>query len=281
MNKLGFLLISVTAAAALTACQPKGGAVTGAGAGATSSDSTSVAVVDGTPISRDLYDYYVMRATGGRSPSDLTPAERESALDALIRAQLVAEQAEKDGLTRDPDTMNLLELSRLNDLEGAVSNQYLKNRKPTEEQLRTEYETEVSNMPHTEYHARHILVATEPFADRVIDQLNHGANFEDLAKRESMDSSKTNGGDLGWFTTVGMDKAFTDAVIALKPGEFTQKPVHTQFGWHVIQLIETRPLNPPTYDSVQQRLTQVIEQRDFTSYVDGLMKDAKITKSKL
>ncbi len=279
MNKLGFLLLSVTAAVALAGCQPKG--TSGSASGTTASDSTPVAVVDGVPISRDFYDFYVMRASGGHSPSELTADQRENALDSLVRAQIVAEQAEKDGLTRDPDTVNLIALSRLNILEQAVSNQYLKDRKPTEQQLRAEYETEVDNMPRVEYHARHILVATEQFADRIIDQLNHGAKFEDLAKQESMDSSKSNGGDIGWFTTTNMVKPFADAVAALKPGEFTQKPVHTQYGWHVIQLVETRPLSPPTYDSVQQRLVQVLESKEFTTYVDGLEKNAKIQKNKL
>lgn len=274
MNKLGLLLLSIVGVAALTACQQKGAAESGAA----TSESPAVAVVDGVPISRSLYDFYIMRVAG-RTPADLTAEERSRALDGLIRAQLLAEQADKDGLTKDPDTENLLQLSKFNVLEQVVSESYLKDRKPSEEQLRTEYETQVSTMPHTEYHARHILVATEPFAERIIDQLNHGANFEDLAKRESMDSSKTNGGDLGWFTTQNMVKPFADAVVQLKPGEFTQKPVHTQYGWHVIQLVETRPVTPPSFDSAQQRLVQLIEAREFTSYVDGLEKNAKIEKS--
>ncbi len=276
MNKLGFLSMTVIAAAALTACQQKG--ATGSAVG---SESPPLAVVDGVPITRDFYNFYVTRASGGRSPSDLTADERSRALDGLIRAQVVAEQAEKDGLTKDPDTSYLIELSRLDVLEQAVSAQYLKDRKPTEQQLRTEYENQVASLPHEEYHARHILVATESFAQRIIDQLNHGANFEDLAKRESMDSSKSNGGDLGWFTTDHMVKPFADAVLTLKPGEYTKTPVQTQYGWHVIQLVETRPLTPPSYDSAQQRLVQIVESKEFTSYVDGLVKDAKIQKNKL
>ncbi|MGB6452428.1 MAG: peptidylprolyl isomerase [Steroidobacteraceae bacterium] len=276
MNKLGFLLMSVMGVAALTACQPKGAAVTGAAA---SNDSAPVAVVNGAPISRSLYDFYVTRIATGRTVADLSPAQRGAALDSLIRAEVVAGEADKDGITQDPDTQNTLTLARLNVLEQLVSQQYFKNRKPTEDQLRTEYETQVSNMPHTEYHARHILVATEPFAQRIIEQLDHGANFADLAKNESMDPSKTQGGDIGWFTTDNMVKPFADAVVALKPGQYTEKPVQTQYGWHVIQLIETRPTTPPSYDSVEQRLMQIVESREFTAYVDGLMKDVKVQKS--
>lgn len=281
MNKFGFLLMSLMGAAALTACQPKGAAGTGvAGSGASASaDSTPVAEVNGTPISRSLFDFYVTRIANGRTVGDLTAAQRASALDSLIRAEVVAGEAEKDGITQDPDTQNTITLARLNVLEQLVSEQYFKNRKPTEEQLRTEYETQVSNMPHVEYHARHILVATEPFAQRIIQQLDHGANFADLAKSESMDPSKTNGGDIGWFTTDNMVKPFADAVTALKPGQYTEKPVQTQYGWHVIQLVETRPTTPPSYDSVEQRLMQIVESREFTAYVDGLMKDVKVQRN--
>ncbi len=281
MNKLGFLLMSVMGAAALTACQPKGATGTGtAGSSAAASDdSTPVAVVNGTPISRSLYDFYVTRIATGRTVADLSPAQRAAALDSLIRAEVVAGEADKDGITQDPDTQNTLTLARLNVLEQLVSEQYFKDRKPTEDQLRTEYETQVSNMPHIEYHARHILVATEPFAQRIIEQLDHGANFADLAKSESMDPSKTNGGDIGWFTTDNMFKPFADAVVALKPGQYTEKPIQSQYGWHVIQLIETRPTTPPSYDSVEQRLMQIVESREFTAYVDGLMKDVKVQKS--
>src|SRR6185295_14547235 len=144
-------------------------------------------------------------------------------------------------------------------LQQAVSERYLKDKKPTEQELRAEYETQVASLPRLEYHPRHILVATEPFAEKLIAQLDKGAKFEDLAKRESMDSSKDNGGDLGWFTPDRMVKSFADAVVALKPGDYTKTPVQTQYGWHVIQLVETRDLSPPPYDKVKQRLEQVVQ----------------------
>ena len=172
----------------------------------------------------------------------------------------------------------MLELSRLNVLQQAVSEKYLKDKKPTEQELRAEYETQVAALPRLEYHARHILVATEQFADKLVTELEKGAKFEDLAKRESMDSSKDNGGDLGWFTPDRMVKPFADAVMALKPGEYTHTPVQTQYGWHVIKLEETRDLAPPPFDSVKQRLEQMVQAKKFKAYVDDLMKTAKVEK---
>jgi peptidyl-prolyl cis-trans isomerase C len=203
---------------------------------------------------------------------------RATALDNLIRAKLVGEEAVKEGLDKNGDTAYLLQLSRLNVLEQAVSDKYLKDRKPTEQELRAEYETQIGTMPKQEYHARHILVATEPFAQKIVDRLNKGEKFEDIAKRDSMDSSKTNGGDLGWFTPDRMLPEFSGAVMALKPGEYTKKPVQTQYGWHVIQLVDTRDLAAPQFDQVKQRLEQVVQAKKFRSYMDELMRTAKIEK---
>ena len=269
MNHSRILLVAALLAA-LGACQPK--------SSVTPSDtSPPVATVDGSPISRDFYEFYIKGITG-KSSADLTAQQRELALDNLIRAKLVAEQANKDGLEKNADTASLLELSRLNVLQQAVSDRYLKDRKPTEAEVRAEYETQLGTIPKKEYHARHILVATEPFAQKIIARLDKGEKFDELAKRESMDSSKSNGGDLNWFNPDSMVPPFAAAVTALKPGEYTHQPVQTQYGWHVIQLLETRDLTPPPFDQVRQRLEQMVENKKFRSYTDELMHDAKIEK---
>ncbi|HXW75584.1 MAG TPA: peptidylprolyl isomerase [Steroidobacteraceae bacterium] len=270
MNYPRILLLAVALAAALSACQPK--------TAATGDTSPPVAIVDGVPISRDFYEFYVKGITGGKNSSDLNAQQRAAALDNLIRGRLVGEEATKEGLDKSGDTAYLLQLSRLNVLQQAVEERYLKDRKPTEQELRAEYETQLAAMPKTEYHARHILVATEPYAQKIIDRLDKGEKFDALAKSDSMDSSKNNGGDLGWFTANRMVPEFAGAVIALKPGEYTHKPVQTQFGWHVIQLLETRELTPPPYDQVRQRLEQVVEAKKFRLYTDELMHNAKIEK---
>ncbi len=259
--------------AGLIACQQKGGAP---GADA-SAGGPPVATVNGKPIGRDFYEFYVKNASG-KSSSELPKEQQQQALDNLIRAQIVAEQAEKDGLTKEKDTAAILELSRLNVLQQAVSERYLKDKKPTEQELRAEYETQVALLPRQEYRARHILVATENFAQKLVDQLDKGGNFGEIAKRESMDSSKDQGGELGWFTPDRMVKPFSDAVVALKVGDYTKKPVQTQYGWHVIQLEETRDLAPPAYDGVKQRLEQVVQTKKFKEYTDGLLKTAKVEK---
>ena len=270
MNHSRFALL-VIALAALAACQPKT-------SGLASDNSPAVATVNGAPITRNFYDFYIKGVTGGKSPADLTADQRGLALDNLIRAQVVAEQAVKEGLDKNGDTAYMLELARLNVLEQAVQDRYLKDRQPTDQELRAEYETQLAAMPKTEYHARHILVQTEPFAQKLIERLDKGEKFDALAKAESMDASKNNGGDLGWFTPARMVPEFAGAVMALKPGEYTHKPVQTQYGWHVIQLLETREVTAPPFDQVRQRLVQVVQAKKFKQYSDELMRGAKVEK---
>ena len=119
-----FLAIALLA---LAACQPPK-----SGSGSTDT-SPPVATVDGTPISRDFYDFYIKGITGGKAPADLTAQQRSAALDNLIRARLVGEEASKEGLDKSGDTPFLLQIARLNVLQQAVEEHYLKDRKPTEQ----------------------------------------------------------------------------------------------------------------------------------------------------
>jgi len=271
MNHSRVLLLAVVLTA-LAACQPKSATPSVA-----ADTSPPVATVNGTPISRAFYDFYI-KGISGKSPAELTPEQRGLALDHLIDAELVAQEAAKNGLDTTGDTAYLLEMSRLNVLNQASSEHFLKDKKPTDADLRAEYDAQVAKLPKEEYHARHILVATQPFAQKIVERLQKGEKFEDLARAESMDSSGKTGGDLGWFGLDRMVPEFSAAIVTLKPGEYTHTPVQTQYGWHVIQLIATRPLAPPPYDQVKQRLTQMVEARKFHAYSEELAKNAKIEK---
>ena len=261
-------------ALSLAACQPKGGSSTSSAPGA----SDTVATVNGATIDRGLFDYFLKASSQGKDPATLTQAQKEEALDNLVRAELVAQQADKNGISKDPQTANLIELSRLNAIQQAFSENFVKENKPTEEEIRKEYEVQVAKIPHTEYHVEHILVANADAANAAIASLDKGAKFEDLAKKASTDSSKDQGGDLGWQTPDRMVKEFSDAMVALKPGEYTHVPVKTQYGWHVIKLLDTRPLAPPTYESVKERVAQIVLGNKYKAYVDGLLAKAQIDK---
>ena len=266
---LSRLLLLAAAVGALGACTPK--------ASAPADTSPPVATVNGQPITRDLYEFYVKNVTG-KASAELTPDIRGKLLDNMVHGEVIAQEAVKQGLDKNGDTAYILELSRLNVLGQAAGDHYLKDKKPTDAELRAEYDAYVAAAPKAEYHARHILVATEPFADKIVQRLGRGEKFEDLAKVESMDPSKSNGGDLSWIRPESVPPEFMKALETLKPGEYTKTPVQTSFGWHIIQLVETRPLAPQSYEQRKPRIEQEVERKKFKDYVDELMRTAQVNK---
>jgi peptidyl-prolyl cis-trans isomerase C len=238
-----------------------------------------VATIDGTPISRLEYEIYLKSLLQGRPNTELTAEQRGQVLDELINMQVLASQGLKDGVDKDPDVAGRLDVVRMRVLADSESQKYLKDKEPTDAELHAEYDTAIQSMDKTEYHARHILVASKELADQAIKKIKGGAKFEDVAKTQSTDGSKTNGGDLGWFTLTRMAKPFGDAVKTLKKGEMTQEPVQTQFGWHVIKLEDTRETAPPPFDQVKQQVNNGVIQKKLQTYVDGLKKTAKIDKT--
>jgi peptidyl-prolyl cis-trans isomerase C len=246
-------------------------------------DANAVATVNGTPISRTIYDIYVksLLQQSGKSAADLTPEQKSQVLDELIGMQLISAEAVKDGVDKDPDVVARLDLLRMRVLTDAQSQKFLKDKEPTDAELHAQYDVAIANLDKTEYKGRHILVASKEKAQELIKKIKGGAKFEDVAKAESTDSSKTNGGDLGWFTPSRMAKPFGDAVKTLKKGEMTQEPVQTQFGWHIIKIDDVREATPPPFDQVKQQLTNQIIQKKLLAYVDGLKKSATIVKQPL
>jgi peptidyl-prolyl cis-trans isomerase C len=231
-----------------------------------------VAVVDGTAISREAYDDYLKGLLRGKPVTDVTAEEKNQVLDQMINMQLIAVQAEKDGLDKDPDVATRIALLRTQILADAAAQKYVKSNEPSDQDLHAAYDAATDK---TEYHASHILVPTKEKADQLIKKIKGGAKFEDLAKAESTDNSKTNGGDLGWFTTARMVKPFGDAVKGLKKGDFTTDPVQTQYGWHIIKLVDTRDA---PFDQMKPQLTNALMQKKFQEYIESLKKTAKIEK---
>src|SRR6267154_897793 len=247
-------LVSTVAAIGvlLTACGK--GQQAAAPAAADPAAAPSVAVVNGVAIPRANYDAFLKNLLQGKPvPPDLTAEQKNQVLDELITMQLVSAQALKDGVDKDP----------------------------TDAELHAEYDSDITAMDKTEYHARHILVASKEKAEQLIKKLKGGAKFEEVAKAESTDNSKTSGGDLGWFTATRMVKPFADAVKALKKGETTPEPVQTQYGWHIIKLEETREVTPPPFEQVKAQVTKNLIQKKLVAYVEDMKKTAVIDKKPL
>jgi peptidyl-prolyl cis-trans isomerase C len=269
-----FPLIAV---AVLAGCSQKAAAPAAGGTDAVT--GKPVATVNGEPISRDTFEY-ASKNLAGKPSTELTPEQRNELLDSLIAATAISQQAAKDGLDKKGEAAASLAISRLQLLQQAAGENYLKDKASTDAELKAEYDTQVGQMPKSQYKAHHILVKTEDEAKAAIARIKKGEKFEAVAKAVSLDSSGRNGGDLGDFFNAGsMVPPFANAVMALKKGEMTQTPVQTQYGWHVIRLDDTRENAAPPFDSVKDRVDQVVKTKKFKAYSDGLVKAAKVEKS--
>ncbi|HSY28104.1 MAG TPA: peptidylprolyl isomerase, partial [Burkholderiaceae bacterium] len=138
------------------------------------------------------------------------------------------------------------------------------------------YDKFKAQAPANEYDARHILVDKEEDAKAIIVKLKGGAKFEDLAKQSKDTGSAANGGDLGWSNPNGFVKPFSDAMVALKKGQFTETPVKTQYGYHVIKLEDVRPAKVPTLEELRPQITQSLQQKGLEAYFAELKAKAKI-----
>ncbi|MCG5500392.1 peptidylprolyl isomerase [Ectothiorhodospira lacustris] len=233
-----------------------------------------VAMVNDTPIyESDLADFLSLSRMSGHQGGMQPP---EMALNELINMELLRQTAVKAGLDKEPEVMRQMERMRTNLLINAQVERYLQNLRFTEADLRAEYDRQVAEMDTQEFRARHILVATEEEAAALIARIKAGEDFATLAREHSEDGSAAAGGDLGWFSRDMMVPDFSDAVLALGDGQFTQEPVETEFGWHVILREGARESEPPAFEGVQDQLEQILTRQSLQDYVDGLWQDAQV-----
>jgi peptidyl-prolyl cis-trans isomerase C len=237
-----------------------------------------VAVVNGTAISRDVWNLYVKTRHAGKTPGDLTAEEQNESLDELIGMYAGSQEADKQKLGEGEPKARLVLVGKSARAE-LLFKKYTEGAEPTEEELKAEYEARIAEAPKQEFHARHILVDDEAKAKELITKLDAGASFEELAKDNSKDGSSTEGGDLGWFNPNQMVKPFSDAVQQLEVGKYTATPVQSEFGWHVIKLEETRATAPPPYDAVKAQLGPLVNQKKFETYLKDLVQAAKVERS--
>jgi peptidyl-prolyl cis-trans isomerase C len=256
-----------------------------AGTPAATDAGPSVATVNGQALSASVFNLYI--STVSQQPAESLPAEqKDQLLDQLVSMHLAADAAQKGGLDKDSEVQAQLELTRLNVLADAQFKKLMADTPVTDADIQAEYDTQVAAMPKgggTEYNASHILVDSKATADSIIADLKKGGDFAALAKEKSKDGSKENGGNLGWFTPETMVKPFSDAVVALEKGKYTETPVESQFGWHIILLNDSRagspPPPPPALADVRDQVVQLVQRKRLQAYLDELRKAAKVQKT--
>jgi peptidyl-prolyl cis-trans isomerase C len=234
-----------------------------------------LATVNGVAVPMARLDA-VMKARSQQGQPD-NPEVRAAIRDQLITSEILAQESAKKGLGKRADVANQLDLSRQQVMVQAFVQEYYKTHQPGDADLRREYEAIKTQLGDREYKARHILVDKLDDAKDAIAKLKKGDKFEDIAKAISKDpGSKERGGELDWAAPSGYVKPFSDAMVKLEKGKYTAEPVQTQFGFHVIQLDDTRELKVPSFDEVKPNITQRIQSQMLEKEIGELRKKAKV-----
>jgi peptidyl-prolyl cis-trans isomerase C len=213
----------------------------------------------------------IARQEFGTELNQVPEAQRRGVVvDALINMELLAQAARDIGLDKGPEFEARLDFLK----QQALRNAYVEREiipSLTSEELQKGYETFVVGefKPQEEIRARHILVDTKEQAEKIIADLKAGGSFEELAK-QSKDPSGQNGGDLGFFGRGQMVPPFEEAAFALEPGKFTETPVQTEFGFHVIKVEEKRTSEPPKLEEVEDELRNFLLRQKFESVMATL-----------
>jgi len=276
---LAFLLTTAAIAPAMSQeAQPAPDAATGQTAQpAAPPPETVVAIVNGKKVTRA--DVIASAKT--------LPAEYQAQIDAIFPAlidrivdlTLLAEEGRKQNLQDDPEVKDRIEQITNQVIQEVLIRRHLKAMM-TEDAIKARYEKFVADQPpETEVRASHILVATEDEAKDIIRQLDGGADFATLAKEKSTDpSAKQNGGDLNYFTAGEMVPEFSQAVFAMEKGEISKAPVKSQFGWHVIKVVDKRQKPAPTLEESHGQIEQMLSGELVTAYLTTLRSSATVEK---
>lgn len=231
--------------------------------------------VNGTLVPQARVDAFVKQMTAQGQPD--SPELRNAARDRVVMTELLRQEAVKKGLDKSPEYKSELENVQSALLANLYVRDYMKSHPISEAELKAEYEQMKSQMHQKTYHARHILVKTEAEARAVIDQLKKGKKFEDLARAKSLDTgSKDNGGDLGFVDPAQLVPEFANVMTKLAKGQITQTPVKSQFGWHVIQLVDSKDADFPPFDQVKAQLEQQVQGKRFDAFLNQLKTQAKV-----
>lgn len=273
------LILASLVAVSLAACQNSG---SNSNSGSTSNkDAKVIATVNGSKITSADFDREVKALPEYIRAMADTPQGKKEMVDTLVMRELILQQAAKDGVDKSKEVEEkLAELKK-----RIIVDTYLKKKVETEskisdEELKKFYDQNLDKFKAGEQiRASHILVKSEQEAQTILDQLKKGANFEELAKSKSADTSAAKGGDLGWFGKGNMVPAFEKAAFGLKEGQLSNI-VKSDFGYHIIKLTGKRAAGTRSLDEVKEQITAAImpqkQQQIFLKLKEDLKKGAKI-----
>lgn len=197
-------------------------------------------------------------------------------VNQAVDAYLIEKAAAAENLETNPEVKKAIEKAK----EGIISQAYLLEKVKgdiTDAKLQASYNELVKKLPQEkEVHLKHILVDNKETAQSVIKALKNGTSFKELAQKKSKDGTAKEGGDLGFFRKSELPKELADAAFVLTPGAYSQEPVKTDFGWHVLMVEEIRDAVPPKFEDVKNELKADLAQKAVLSVIEGLRSKAKV-----
>ena len=238
-------------------------------------ETPSGAVVNGKAIPQSHIDF-VAKARAAEGQPD-TPELRKLVKEYLINREVLAQEAAKQGLDKDPELKMQIQLAAQSLLVANMVERFKAKHPISEQELRKEYDKQRAELGDTEYLPSHILVEDKAQAMKIIAQLKEGADFRVIAQEKTKDeATKKHGGGLQWSPASGFVEPFANAIVKLNKGEYTQEPVKTEHGWHVIKLDDRRPLQAPPFEKVRPQLAEVMQRQKIDQYIEQLRSKADI-----
>jgi peptidyl-prolyl cis-trans isomerase C len=237
----------------------------------------NVAIVNGKPVPSSRVDQLLKQFSSQLQGRPVTPDIQAQAKEAVISREVFMQEAQNLGLDGTEDYRAQMEIARQQLLINGLFADFQKKNPVSDADIKAEYDKFVASNGGKEYRARHILVEKEAEATKLIADLKKGAKFEDLAKKNSKDpGSGANGGDLDWAAPGSYVKEFSDAMVKLAKGKFTDAPVKSQFGFHIIRVDDVRETQLPPLDQVKPQIAQQLQQQKLQAYQKGLRDKAKV-----
>lgn len=202
---------------------------------------------------------------------------RKNVREALVNQAVMAQEARKAKLDKNPLVQAQIELAQQNILAIAWQQKILSETHVAEEEIKAEYDLQIARLGNQEYLVRHLLVADEASARQLIDRIKLGANMADLAADNSRDNETKNKGGLTDWTAIGnFLPTIAEVVTKLDKGKFSLQPVQTALGWHVLKVEDKRPLSPPTLEASKMQIANALARRALESRAQTLKTQARV-----
>jgi peptidyl-prolyl cis-trans isomerase C len=239
-----------------------------------------VATIDGEDISLNLV-IAMMRQLPPQYRDQPFDVLYDPVLDDIIDTRLAAREAKRSGIADDPLIQELAQRA----YDRVMAEAWISiniQQQITDDMVDARYAELINDTSaREEISARHILVDSMDAAKDIIRRLNDGEDFATLAKALSTGPSAPNGGNLGYFKRGDMVPSFSDAAFDLDVSKYTDTPVRSDYGWHVIMVEDKRTIDLPPLENIRGQLIEIMTAELATMQADNLYQKAKIRRLEL